>query len=68
MLSQDKCRLSVSGWFHGPTIERPAPYIEPRKELTPHISVEVSFITEGRILLFQRAYILVILRIISLCL
>ncbi|XP_072023394.1 prolyl 3-hydroxylase OGFOD1-like [Amphiura filiformis] len=40
VLSEDKCRLSVSGWFHGPTVERPTPYIEPRSELTPHVSID----------------------------
>ena len=27
----DKTRLSISGWFHGPPIDRPSPY----KELAP---------------------------------
>jgi hypothetical protein len=27
----DKTRLSISGWFHGPAIDRPSPY----KELAP---------------------------------
>ncbi|XP_078067238.1 prolyl 3-hydroxylase OGFOD1 [Mustelus asterias] len=28
VLSEGKCRLSVSGWFHGPSLERPPRYIE----------------------------------------
>ncbi|XP_077981360.1 prolyl 3-hydroxylase OGFOD1-like [Glandiceps talaboti] len=35
VLSQDKTRLSVSGWFHGPPIDRPKPYIEPPNVLQP---------------------------------
>lgn len=29
MLSVSKSRVSVNGWFHGPPIKRPQPYIEP---------------------------------------
>lgn len=35
VLSEDKVRLSVGGWFHGPPISRPEPYIEP---LLKHLS------------------------------
>nr|XP_033797183.1 prolyl 3-hydroxylase OGFOD1 [Geotrypetes seraphini] len=37
ILSKEKCRLSVSGWFHGPSVERPARYIEPLLPWNPHI-------------------------------
>ncbi|XP_063962923.1 prolyl 3-hydroxylase OGFOD1-like [Lytechinus pictus] len=42
ILNPDKCRLSVSGWFHGPTVPRPAPYLEPRCSLTPHVDTQES--------------------------
>ncbi|XP_063044717.1 prolyl 3-hydroxylase OGFOD1 isoform X2 [Engraulis encrasicolus] len=28
ILSSDKCRMSVSGWFHGPSLPRPPKYVE----------------------------------------
>uniref|UniRef100_A0ACB8E9T6 Prolyl 3-hydroxylase ogfod1 n=2 Tax=Sphaerodactylus townsendi TaxID=933632 RepID=A0ACB8E9T6_9SAUR len=37
VLSKDKCRLSVSGWFHGPSIARPPCYIESPLPRTSHI-------------------------------
>ncbi|XP_038610639.1 prolyl 3-hydroxylase OGFOD1 isoform X2 [Tachyglossus aculeatus] len=37
VLSEGKCRLSVSGWFHGPSLARPARYFEPLLPRTPHI-------------------------------
>uniref|UniRef100_A0A8C2SQ56 Prolyl 3-hydroxylase OGFOD1 n=1 Tax=Coturnix japonica TaxID=93934 RepID=A0A8C2SQ56_COTJA len=37
ILSEEKCRMSVSGWFHGPPIERPARYIEAPLPRSPHI-------------------------------
>lgn len=40
VLSEDKVRLSVGGWFHGPPIKRPEPYIEPLPERLPCCSVE----------------------------
>eukprot|EP00057_Strongylocentrotus_purpuratus_P006540 XP_011661014.1 PREDICTED: prolyl 3-hydroxylase OGFOD1 isoform X1 [Strongylocentrotus purpuratus] len=46
VLNQDKCRLSVSGWFHGPTVPRPAPYIEPRCTLTPHVDTQETLFYE----------------------
>ncbi|KAH9383044.1 hypothetical protein HPB48_023766 [Haemaphysalis longicornis] len=42
VLSEDKVRLSVGGWFHGPPIKRPEPYIEPLPERLPCCSVEAS--------------------------
>ncbi|XP_048403128.2 prolyl 3-hydroxylase OGFOD1 isoform X1 [Stegostoma tigrinum] len=38
VLSEQKCRLSVSGWFHGPSLERPARYIEPLSNRYPHVA------------------------------
>lgn len=40
VLSEDKLRLSVGGWFHGPPIERPEPYMEPLPEHLPRCRVE----------------------------
>ncbi|XP_044290039.1 prolyl 3-hydroxylase OGFOD1 isoform X2 [Varanus komodoensis] len=37
VISKDKCRLSVSGWFHGPTIGRPARHVEAPPLRVPHI-------------------------------
>ena len=31
VLSKEKCRLSVSGWFYGESIPRPPTYIQERK-------------------------------------
>jgi len=40
VLAKDKCRLSVSGWFHGEPFSRPAPFIEPVKNLTKPIDMD----------------------------
>lgn len=40
VLSEDKVRLSVGGWFHGPPVERPEPYIEPLPERLPCCRIE----------------------------
>ncbi|XP_066493351.1 prolyl 3-hydroxylase OGFOD1 [Tiliqua scincoides] len=37
VISQGKCRLSVSGWFHGPPIARPPRHVEPLLPRSPHI-------------------------------
>ncbi|OXB57890.1 hypothetical protein ASZ78_009496 [Callipepla squamata] len=42
ILSEEKCRLSVSGWFHGPAIERPARYVEAPLPRSPHIPYDCS--------------------------
>ena len=42
MLSQDKTRLSVNGWFHGRTEPRPPRYIEPPRPLEPYKHMEVQ--------------------------
>ncbi|XP_069127240.1 prolyl 3-hydroxylase OGFOD1-like isoform X2 [Argopecten irradians] len=40
VLSEDKTRLSISGWFHGPAIKRPAAFEEPHPPLVQAISIE----------------------------
>ncbi|KAK8761393.1 hypothetical protein V5799_027340 [Amblyomma americanum] len=40
VLSEDKVRISVGGWFHGPPVIRPAPYIEPPSERLKPCHVE----------------------------
>ncbi|XP_045159560.2 prolyl 3-hydroxylase OGFOD1-like [Mercenaria mercenaria] len=40
VLSEDKTRLSVSGWFHGPPIQRPPPYIEKPRQLHGYSSID----------------------------
>lgn len=42
VLTEDKTRLSISGWFHGPPVDRPEPYIEPLLDLLPAKSIDVS--------------------------
>ncbi|KAM4017191.1 prolyl 3-hydroxylase OGFOD1 isoform 2-T2 [Anomaloglossus baeobatrachus] len=37
VLSEDKCRLSVSGWFHGPSLERPPRCPDPAPIRNPHM-------------------------------
>ncbi|XP_006000793.1 prolyl 3-hydroxylase OGFOD1 isoform X2 [Latimeria chalumnae] len=37
VLSESKSRLSVSGWFHGSSLERPPRYVEPSLPRTPHL-------------------------------
>ncbi|NXJ12702.1 OGFD1 hydroxylase, partial [Odontophorus gujanensis] len=46
ILSEEKCRLSVSGWFHGPAIERPARYIEAPLPRSPHIPYDHEILYE----------------------
>ena len=41
ILSKDKTRLSISGWFHGQTVERSAPYEEPPHNTVPPQTLEV---------------------------
>jgi Rps23 Pro-64 3,4-dihydroxylase Tpa1-like proline 4-hydroxylase len=41
IFSQNKTRLSINGWFHGPINYRPEPYIEIFPEPSPYIDVEV---------------------------
>lgn len=44
MLSEDKCRLSVSGWFHGSSLERPPRSLDPLPVRSPHIPCDVRSI------------------------
>nr|XP_036857368.1 prolyl 3-hydroxylase OGFOD1 [Manis javanica] len=37
VLSEEKSRLSISGWFHGPSLTRPPSYFEPLIPRSPHI-------------------------------
>ncbi|KAL7978695.1 hypothetical protein Chor_013184 [Crotalus horridus] len=37
VISKEKCRLSVSGWFHGPSLPRPPRPVEPQIPRSPHI-------------------------------
>ncbi|XP_054565982.1 prolyl 3-hydroxylase OGFOD1 isoform X3 [Eptesicus fuscus] len=37
VLSEEKSRLSISGWFHGPSLTRPPAYFEPPIPRSPHI-------------------------------
>ncbi|XP_028257624.1 prolyl 3-hydroxylase OGFOD1 [Parambassis ranga] len=46
VLSQDKCRLSLSGWFHGPSVERPPRYIEPPVLRSPHLPRDETVLLE----------------------
>uniref|UniRef100_A0A8C3UYD4 Prolyl 3-hydroxylase OGFOD1 n=1 Tax=Catharus ustulatus TaxID=91951 RepID=A0A8C3UYD4_CATUS len=45
VLSQ-KCRLSVSGWFHGPSVARPARHIEAPLARSPHIPYDHEILYE----------------------
>ncbi|XP_057701671.1 prolyl 3-hydroxylase OGFOD1 [Corythoichthys intestinalis] len=46
VLSQDKCRLSLSGWFHKPTPERPPPYVEPLVSRSEHLPRDETILLE----------------------
>ncbi|KAM9765677.1 prolyl 3-hydroxylase OGFOD1 [Menidia menidia] len=46
VLSQDKCRLSLSGWFHGPSLERPPRHIEPPIPRNPHLPRDETLLME----------------------
>ncbi|XP_049329648.1 prolyl 3-hydroxylase OGFOD1 [Astyanax mexicanus] len=37
VVSEGKCRLSLSGWFHGPSLPRPPRYIEAPPPRRPHL-------------------------------
>ncbi|NXD72824.1 OGFD1 hydroxylase, partial [Eolophus roseicapillus] len=45
-LSEEKCRLSVSGWFHGPSTVRPARCIEAPLPRSPHIPYDHEILYE----------------------
>ncbi|KAF0043233.1 hypothetical protein F2P81_004570 [Scophthalmus maximus] len=46
VLSQDKCRLSLSGWFHGPSLERPPRHVEPPVPRSPHLPRDETLLLE----------------------
>lgn len=46
VFSQDKCRLSLGGWFHGPSLERPPRYIEPPVLRNPHLPRDETLLME----------------------
>ncbi|KAM9302053.1 prolyl 3-hydroxylase OGFOD1 [Gastrophryne carolinensis] len=46
VLSEDKCRLSVSGWFHGSSLERPARSFVPMPVLSSHIPYDDEILCE----------------------
>uniref|UniRef100_A0A6Q2XNH5 Prolyl 3-hydroxylase OGFOD1 n=1 Tax=Esox lucius TaxID=8010 RepID=A0A6Q2XNH5_ESOLU len=46
VLSEDKCRLSLSGWFHGPSLERPPRHIEPPLLRSPHLPRDETLLLE----------------------
>uniref|UniRef100_A0A671MIK5 Prolyl 3-hydroxylase OGFOD1 n=1 Tax=Sinocyclocheilus anshuiensis TaxID=1608454 RepID=A0A671MIK5_9TELE len=46
VLSEEKCRLSLSGWFHGPSLPRPSRYIEPPVPRHTHIPRDESLLFE----------------------
>ncbi|XP_050760156.1 prolyl 3-hydroxylase OGFOD1 [Gymnogyps californianus] len=46
VLSEEKSRLSVSGWFHGPSIVRPARHIEAPLPRSPHIPYDHEILYE----------------------
>lgn len=46
VLSEEKCRLSLSGWFHGPSLPRPSRYIEPSAPRHAHIPRDETLLFE----------------------
>lgn len=46
VFSKDKCRLSLSGWFHGPSLERPPRHIEPSLPRNPHLPRDETILME----------------------
>uniref|UniRef100_A0A3B3ZEL1 Prolyl 3-hydroxylase OGFOD1 n=1 Tax=Periophthalmus magnuspinnatus TaxID=409849 RepID=A0A3B3ZEL1_9GOBI len=46
VLSKEKCRLSLGGWFHGQSLERPPRYIEPPVTRNPHIPRDETLLME----------------------
>lgn len=43
ILTEDKTRLSVNGWFHGPIVPRPDRYVESPLPLKPYVEIEVKW-------------------------
>lgn len=46
VLGSNKCRLSVSGWFHGKPFKRPPPYIEPIRHLAKPEDMDVCILVK----------------------
>ncbi|CAF99561.1 unnamed protein product, partial [Tetraodon nigroviridis] len=46
VLTKDKCRLSLSGWFHGPCLERPPHHTEAPVPRSPHLPRDESVLLE----------------------
>ena len=46
VLTEDKSRLSVNGWFHGPPIKRSPQYIEKPIPLRSHVHIEEETVYE----------------------
>uniref|UniRef100_G3TIM7 Prolyl 3-hydroxylase OGFOD1 n=1 Tax=Loxodonta africana TaxID=9785 RepID=G3TIM7_LOXAF len=46
VLSEEKLRLSISGWFHGPSLARPPSYCEPLIPRSPHIPQDHEILYE----------------------
>uniref|UniRef100_A0A674CGI7 2-oxoglutarate and iron-dependent oxygenase domain containing 1 n=1 Tax=Salmo trutta TaxID=8032 RepID=A0A674CGI7_SALTR len=46
VLSEDKCRLSLSGWFHGPSLERPPRHTETPFPRSPHLPRDETLLLE----------------------
>ena len=46
VISESKCRLSISGWFHGPTVPRPESYVELPPELNLPMETDDDILLE----------------------
>ncbi|MCJ8737294.1 hypothetical protein PDJAM_G00022380 [Pangasius djambal] len=46
VLTDEKCRLSLSGWFHGPSLQRPRRYTEPSVPRHTHVLSDESVLFE----------------------
>ncbi|XP_044050923.1 prolyl 3-hydroxylase OGFOD1 [Siniperca chuatsi] len=46
VLTEDKCRLSLSGWFHGPSLERPPRHTEAPVARSPHLPRDETLLLE----------------------
>uniref|UniRef100_A0AAR2KKM9 Prolyl 3-hydroxylase OGFOD1 n=1 Tax=Pygocentrus nattereri TaxID=42514 RepID=A0AAR2KKM9_PYGNA len=46
VLAEGKCRLSLSGWFHGPSLPRPPRYVEPLLPRRTHIPRDENVLFE----------------------
>lgn len=46
VLSEEKCRLSVSGWFHGSSLERPLRCLDPTPIRNPHLPSDHEILYE----------------------